>query len=217
MSDVLGITASWSPKRNQNVFGVRGVGQRYENLYRWLNGKKCSARSVSNDWPWDYIVFDDPFHEQQFMTIYQGDIIHDEDPEYAYRPLQPGLKPKGWVPHEERVEGQSYREACGHYHVWTKPTGRSLEDEIADVLSAEIAKEIDNEVLRELIAFQETEVPVEPENIPGIWAQLKDLEPYDSGSSLHVWEARYSLHGVRYAVYWEIGGSDVPFEIAVLK
>ena len=151
MSDMLGITASWSVDRNCNIFGIRGMGERYNGLYLWLNGPKCSAHSVSTDWPWDYIVFDDPFHEQQFVIIYEGTITFDEDPAYAYRPLPKGLAPQGWIPHEERVEGQSYLEGCGHYHVWKKPSGRDFMDEVADILAQEIANEIDREILDEMM------------------------------------------------------------------
>jgi D-serine dehydratase len=86
--------------------------------------------------------------------------------------------------------------------------------EAAQRLSDEIDEQVFQDLLKEL---SPKEVPVEPENIAGIWGTLRTLDPYDSGASLHVHEARYSLHGVRYVVYWEIGGSDVPFDIAILK
>jgi hypothetical protein len=91
-------------------------------------------------------------------------------------------------------------------------------DRCIAIAAQRMADEIDEMVFRDLLKeLSPKEVSVEPEHLAGIWSLLKDLEPYDSGASLHVCEARYSLHGVRYVVYWEIGGSDVPFDIAILK
>lgn len=152
----LGIIAWWSEERGCNMFRIRGVGPRYDALYAWLNGPKCSARSVGDDWPWDFIVFDDPFHEQSFLILYQDDISFDEPP-YSYRPLPANLKPLGWVPYDQRVEGRSYLEVCGHHHIWKKPSGRDFLDELSDVLSQAIADEIDREILDDLMRLSKVQ------------------------------------------------------------
>jgi len=149
-ADVLGIVAYWSEKNQSNAFGIRGFGARYDNLYQWLNGPNSSARSMAADFPWDYIVFDDPFQEQQFTTIYADDLMFEEGS--GYKPLPPGQKPNGWVPHEERVPGKSYLETCGHYHVWDpKPEGWTLEGALLEEMSKAIAEEIDREILERML------------------------------------------------------------------
>lgn len=215
MSDALGIVASWSKDRQRNVFGIRGIGDQYDRLYKWLNGSKCSARSVSNDWPWDYIVFDDPFDEQSFMVLYKENIYFDEDLEYAYRPLP--KNPKGWVPYEERTEGQSYLEVCGHYHVWKAPSGRDLADEITDTLGQAIADEIDHEIVKGLTSAHTQRASISKESIPELWKQLKTLKPFSVVTSFHVIEAHYLLDEKNYIAYWEIGDNcETPFEIELV-
>jgi hypothetical protein len=147
----LTIIAYYRPESDKNAFAIRGeVSERYESLYKWLSGGKCSARSVYSDMPWDVIVFDDPFDEQSFLVFYEGDIefstMQGDEP---YRPL-PKIKYKqGVVPAEERVIGQSYLGNCGHYHVHQDPN-RDFMGELADTLAAEISREIDNEILEQL-------------------------------------------------------------------
>lgn len=125
-------------------------GQTYETLYHWLNAPKHAARSVANDFPWDYITFDDPFYEHQFVAMVGERITFEE----GYVPVPAGLAPLDFVPHEKRVPGEKYLEKCGHYHVWDpKLADWSLEDEVMKVMAEEIAREIDAEILEELLAL----------------------------------------------------------------
>jgi hypothetical protein len=57
------------------------------------------------------------------------------------------------VPDSERVIGKMYLEQCGHMHKWKGPrkSWAEAEKEILSKLSTEIAKEIDDEVLRDLM------------------------------------------------------------------
>jgi hypothetical protein len=169
MSDFLIILTEYSEKHGKNVFSIRGMGKQYDNMYRWLNGDKCSARSVRTDFPWDHIVFDDPFDEQSFLTIYDAEyqrggngIIFTKDTTSPYRPLRPQRHKAGVVPHEDRVPGQSYMENCGHYHRWDPtPEGWSLDQEVSDALSTEMAKAIDDEILKELFALSQKQPTIE--------------------------------------------------------
>lgn len=152
MSSDIHIFAEYSPGNGKNVFSIRGTGSRYTSMYNWLNGPKCSARSIHNDMPWDHIVFDDPFDEQSFLVIYEDDLTFSTDTTDPYRPIPHVVHRMNVVPEAERVVGQSYMENCGHYHVWNpKPEGWCLQDEVMKMMADEIAKELDNEILEQLL------------------------------------------------------------------
>ena len=136
-------------KTPQNAFSIRGLGARYDSLYRWLNGKKCSARSVANDWPWDTIVFDDPFDEQSFLVYYEGTISFDE--ETPYQPLPKIEHKQGVIPDEQKVAGQSYLCNCGHYHVHDPRSWSERQEGIEELLAREIAAAIDAEIIAEIL------------------------------------------------------------------
>lgn len=147
--DLLALQGRWSEEHQRNVYAVRGFGPSYDRLYAWLNGARSTARSVVTDFPWDYIVFDDPFYERQFLTIYEGQVDLAAD----HRPPPVGVKPLGWVPHAERVVGQRYLEVCGH-HEWRgePPPAADVGDLIQAALMTEITKELDEAVLNDLLA-----------------------------------------------------------------
>jgi hypothetical protein len=94
-------------------------------------------------------------------------------------------------------------------------------DKAIAVAAQKLADQIDEEIFQELVKktppisheyYEEVTVGVD-----ALWKKLKVLNPYDSGSSLHVAEERYELDGVKYVAYWEIcGDSDVP-EICIIK
>lgn len=101
--------------------------------------------------------------------------------------------------------------------------GMRIDHKAYDKAVAEAAKkladEIDAEVYKQLVASipKEYYEPIDSEKTTALWEKLKLLQPYDSGSSLHVSEERYELDGVKYVAYWEIGGpSDIP-EIMRIK
>lgn len=150
--DVLGIVGFWSSEHKQNRFGIRGTGPRADRLYAWLNNEDHTAYTTSNDWPWHYIAFHDPFYEFMFTRLWEDDIHFEDEEEFAYHPLPEDLKPMGWVPHDQRIPGEKYLETCGHYHTWT-PRTESIEDEMLRVMSDQIAREIDAEILDELLAL----------------------------------------------------------------
>lgn len=54
--------------------------------------------------------------------------------------------------------------------------------------------------------YTETEVPTE--EIPALWAKLRDLEPIDDGYSTHVVNAVFLLDDVRYNCYWALSDYD---------
>lgn len=147
MHDMLWIIARWGETQQQNCFSIRGIGERYDALYQWLNGGKTSARSVYTDFPWDTIVFDDPFDEQQFLVLYEGTIEFDK--ETPYLPLPVVAYRKGVVPIEEREVGKSYLGNCGHYHIH-QPVKGSIVDDLEEKMAKILRKEIDREILDEL-------------------------------------------------------------------
>lgn len=150
-TDLLHIIGYWSEERQANGFRIRGPndqnGERYKALYAWLHGGRCSAFCVMEDFPWDFIAFTDPWDEQNFLTLYQNDISFDD--EEAYRPLPKIKHRQGVLPIEQRVEGQSYLENCGHHHIWRNPTS-SLESDLVKIMATAIADEIDAQILEEL-------------------------------------------------------------------
>ena len=147
-TEFLVIRSSWNDKSKYNVFSIRGIGERYDNLYRYLNAPTCSARTVFNDFPWDHIIFDDLWDEQQFINIYEFDIENDQ--EYPYQKQPKALNKIGIVPIKDRVIGESYLNTCGHYHVHEDPN-KNLEDELLAIMSNKITEEIDAEILGMLL------------------------------------------------------------------
>jgi hypothetical protein len=58
-------------------YRARGIGPKYERLYRWLG--KSSYRCTSVDWPWDFFMFDDPADHDRLIKDFGKDVMEDKD------------------------------------------------------------------------------------------------------------------------------------------
>lgn len=56
-------------------YGCRGIGEEYDEFYRWLENK--SYQTTSHDWPWHYFKFDNIEDANEFEQKYKND-IYDE-------------------------------------------------------------------------------------------------------------------------------------------
>lgn len=67
---------SFITKEGTRRYGCRGMGKVYQYFYdNFIVGK--SYKSTSEDWPWDYFVFEDIKDEQKFLNKYSKDIYYD--------------------------------------------------------------------------------------------------------------------------------------------
>ena len=72
-NDIIGI-CYWDDDTGRH-YGVRGIGPKYDHFYIWI--KYTSARFTSNDWPWDYFVFDEPSDHDRLLREFPGDVYED--------------------------------------------------------------------------------------------------------------------------------------------
>jgi hypothetical protein len=60
------------------VYGIRGVGQVYNDVYKFVN--KCDTVCVYEDFPWDYISFNRSDEETEFVQKYNKYLSCSEEP-----------------------------------------------------------------------------------------------------------------------------------------
>lgn len=71
--DILGII--WWDAEDGRHYRCRGIGPKYEHFYIWC--KYTSYRCTSEDWPWDYFVFDDPNDHGRLVMEFPSDVWED--------------------------------------------------------------------------------------------------------------------------------------------
>lgn len=73
--DVIGFPWWW--KDGIRHYGCRGIGPKYTYFYR-VFAPSSSYRSTSEDFPWDYFVFDDPADHERLVSLYPNDVWEEE-------------------------------------------------------------------------------------------------------------------------------------------
>jgi hypothetical protein len=139
-NDLLVITHGWSENRQCNVFGVRGFGPSYDKLYKDIEkpGEYRSILTLSADFPWHYFTFYEEADAVNFRISYLEFILEDQE-----RP------PKTWVRPPDFGD-LKWCTRCRKFHEVRDPNLPPLEEELASILAAEIAREIDAEILKDL-------------------------------------------------------------------
>lgn len=144
----------WDDQLQCNVFTSSvSMHPAYEAMYRSFNpspadrdGVRKSARyrsqwSVGSDFPMDYFVFYLEQDEADFVTEHAAYIHHtNHTPKAWKRPADP--------------EGHTWCDRCRTMHKVRDPNLPPLEEELAEIMAAEIAREIDEEILQELMAIK---------------------------------------------------------------
>lgn len=74
--DVLGITW-WTKADGTRQYQSRGIGEKYDELYRWL--PKTSYKCTGEDFPWDYFVFDNPTDHDVLCEKFGADVWHNPE------------------------------------------------------------------------------------------------------------------------------------------
>lgn len=74
--NILGII--WWDADDGRHYRCRGFGIKYRYFYdRWI--KTTSYRCTSEDWPWDFFVFDDPNDHERLIQEFPGDVSEDKE------------------------------------------------------------------------------------------------------------------------------------------
>jgi hypothetical protein len=67
----------WDDLNKGRQYSCRGIGKQYADFYKnWV--PKSSYRSVGEDWPWDFFVFDDPKDHDRLIADYPDDVWRDD-------------------------------------------------------------------------------------------------------------------------------------------
>jgi hypothetical protein len=54
----------------------RGFGKKYDEMYRWI--WTTSYKCTSDDFPWDYFIFQDPSDHDRLVEKFGDDVIYDD-------------------------------------------------------------------------------------------------------------------------------------------
>jgi hypothetical protein len=66
----------WKNEDGSIHYRCRGIGSKYVDFYRsWI--PNSSYRCTSEDFPWDYFVFDNPEDHDRLLRDYQNDVGED--------------------------------------------------------------------------------------------------------------------------------------------
>jgi len=148
---MISIFAAWDSEYECNVYRVRGIGDDYSAFYKSLYTEPTRTiraqpvfRSMwSNaDFPWDYIWFYDVQDETRFRESYNAIITHED----SRLPVQPLKDPQGY----------SWCGRCRTFHE-NGPPWEQVEKDLIQKLSDEITREIDAEILAELLRLSKKE------------------------------------------------------------
>lgn len=68
----------WIKDDGSTRYRCRGSGEVYKKFYQeWI--PKSSYRCTSDDFPWDFFVFDDPADHDRLIQDFPGDVFKDEE------------------------------------------------------------------------------------------------------------------------------------------
>ena len=104
--------------------------------------KYRSYWSAGSDFPMDYFVFYLEEDEKNFLEDYAEHIVESKE-HHA----------KEWK-RPKNPEGFSWCERCNVFHKKRDPNLPPLEEELAEIMAAEIAREIDEEIFQELMKLK---------------------------------------------------------------
>lgn len=128
------IFAYWDLERGCNIYGSRSSSDEL-----WAHVQSLpSAFTTYSDFPWSYFAFCDTTDEQEFKTKW---VIHDDEESPPCRVLYRMPDP---------VDFKWDQETRSFIKVVSASTS-SFEDELLELLSAEITKELDANILAKML------------------------------------------------------------------
>lgn len=67
----------WTTDTDDKIhYGCKGSGPRYIEFYEWI--KTTSYKCTSEDFPWDYFIFEDPKDDAEILIQF-GDCMWNDD------------------------------------------------------------------------------------------------------------------------------------------